>query len=255
MTWKFESQRHALASRGIKTSINMTDVERNENYLSFHYQMDNHRGYASMNVDVSEEEIIKSLNDVDEIVGLTKEIFKNYPEIRNFYEEIPRYIMDEETYQNPYSNIIINIGLEDNFGMGSSSIGRSGFKVWWFIPELSKEELGNRMLTGIDLASTPAVAIPHEIQHTWGSHNELKQPLAEVVGTLFYLRNPEYCPQRQQEQTVGYLARGFLTEKYPQNVGKTMMNILYDYEPEMVDNILQKELHPNDYKIIKDVIS
>lgn len=41
MTWEYEPQRHSLASYGIKTSINMTDVEKYDNYKTYNIYYEN----------------------------------------------------------------------------------------------------------------------------------------------------------------------------------------------------------------------
>lgn len=233
------------------STISKKNITRNDDRVSFNYEMDNHRGSIST-TGASESQIAKAVSDIDELIGLTKEIFERYPAIRDFYDEIPENIENTERYQKPYANIVLDSDVDRNFGMGVSDIGHNSFKVFWYSPEESRDELSDRYLSGTDLASTPAVAVPHEFQHVMGSSKEFSQPLAETVGTVFYLQNDEYCLERQQKNAVMYLVKDYLRNS--DDVRKSQIEVLYDYAPNRADEILRDNLHSQDYEKIRRVI-
>lgn len=258
--WRGEPIKHGLASQGIKTTyakgvenydkLNIWNVEDNE-YLSFHYEKNEHRGSFLSSKTKDKEVIMKSLNDINTVIGLAKDIFTKYDGIRNYYEDISDDILDKELFEKPYVSVILDSDFE-RFGWGVSSHFDS-LKIYWFNPELSYEYVKDEYK--IFDETMPAVTLIHELQHVWGSRMEFKQPLAEVTGILFYLKHPGYVPK---DKVLNYasnlIRRSVFHNRYPKEVNKDILQALYDNAKNDIDVHLRANLHPDDYKTIRGMV-
>jgi len=236
----------------IKLPYHVYEIE----YNSIRYKSSYHEG--SLFVDHLEdyETIQKILDDFADAIRITQDILKTCPNIRKFYGFKIRELQTNENFLCPYVNLVVDMmPVEDYFGWGSSGIGQRGIKVYWHSPGLTKEYLkeGSRMIE-----ATPPATTAHEMEHTFGSRHEIIDPLAKIVGLIFYLKHPEYVPQVTDFDWLCFemvdIFSAYL-RKDRVGIAREQLNALYKAAPAKVDTCIKKELSDVDAEVIKGVVS
>lgn len=225
----------------------------NIEYNSIRYKSPYHEG--SLFVDRLEdyETIQKILDDFTDAIRITQDILKTYPNIRKFYGFEIREIQTNENFLCPYVNLVVDIEpVGDYFGWGTSSIGQRGIKVYWHSPEMTKEYLkeGSGMIE-----ATPPATTAHEMTHTLGSSHEIIDPLAKIVGLIFYLKHSEYVPQVTDFDWLCFEMVDVFSayiRKDRVGIAREQLNALYKAAPTKVDECIKKELAEVDAKVIRE---
>lgn len=225
-------------------------------YNSIRYKSPYHEG--SLFVDRLEDYgmIQKILDDFADAIRITQDILRTCPSIRRFYGFKIRELQTDENFLCPYVNLVVDmLPVGEYFGWGSSGIGQRGMKVYWHSPGLTKEYLkeGSRMIE-----ATPPATTAHEMEHTFGSRHEIIDPLAKIVGLIFYLKHPEYVPQVTDFDWLCFeMVDIFSAYLRKDRVGmaREQLNALYKAAPAKVDTCIKKELSDVDAEVIKGVVS
>lgn len=242
-------QRSEEIAEYIKPPYQVYNIE----YNSIRYKSPYHEG--SLFVDRLEDygTMQKILDDFADAIRITQDILKTCPNIRKFYGFKIREIQTNENFLCPYVNLVVDMEpVGDYFGWGTSSIGQRGIKIYWHSPEMTKEYLkeGSRMIE-----ATPPATTAHEMEHTFGSRHEIIDPLAKIVGLIFYLKHPEYVPQVTDYDWLCFEMVDIFSayiRKDRVGMAREQLNALYKAAPTKVDTCIKKELAEVDAKEIRE---
>lgn len=239
-------------AKHIKPPYHVEEIE----YNSIRYKSPYHEGSFFVDHLEDYEMIQKILDDFTDAIRITQDILKTCPNIRRFYGFKIRELQTNENFLCPYVNLVVDmLPVEDYFGWGTSSIGQRGIKVYWHSPGVTKAYLkeGSRMIE-----ATPPATTAHEMEHTFGSHHEIIDPLAKIVGLIFYLKHPEYVPEVTDFDWLCFemvdIFSAYL-RKDRVGIAREQLNALYKAAPAKVDECIKKELSDVDAEVIKGVVS
>lgn len=245
-------QKGELIASYIKPPYHVEKVE----YNSISYTSPYHEGILSASDLENPELIQKILDDFTDAIRITQDILKTCPNIRRFYDFKISELKTNKNFLCPYVNLIVDIRpVNEYFGWGTAGIGERGIKVYWHSPELTKEFMKESIARSIE--ATPPATTAHEMEHTLGSDKEIIDPLAKIVGLIFYLKHPEYVPEIPDFDwlcfEMEYIFRAYLRGDRPA-IAREQINALYSAAPEKTDKCLKKVFSEGDREKIKVII-